>query len=287
MNYKFIFDTSVLDDESVEDLRKAGILSVCNSGRFAFYMTPILLKERLHFTAKGRMPKSAVESIKLLTDLKWQRLFNEPGGPEGIYTQELESKSQAESLFIDHCSIRENLKLILNGGEFVDEARREIDNDFKQWASKKTNNRDAYKLMRTDVTKKLQIDKKLSRKDSNFRSFLELNFEPTAIDKIQRSINSTVPKEKLIEYWRKHKARCPYFNKFVEGWLFIAWHFMAVEQDPKIDPNAYEDIEHLVYLVGLDGVVSNERGFMKIACKALYPDKDFLSISEFISRFKK
>ena len=287
MSYKFIFDTSVLDEKSVRDLRNAKIVSACNSGRFAFYMTPVLLKERLHFAAKGRMPQSAVEPIKLLIDLKWQKLFNEHGGPEGIYTQELEGKSQAEYLFIDHRSIKENLKLILDGGEFVDEAKQDIANDFKQWVSKKYKNRDAYKLMRADVTKKLQTDKKLSRKDSNFRSFLELNFEPTAIDKIRKSINSTVSKDRLVEYWRKHKAQCPYFNKFVEGWLFIPWHFMAVEQDPKIDPNAYEDVEHLVYLFGIDCIVSNEKGFMMTASKTLYPDKDFLLVEQFIMRLRK
>lgn len=286
MSYRFIFNTSVLDEKTVKDLRRAGIVSACNSGCFAFYMTPVLLKERLHFAANGRIPQSAVEPIKLLIDLKWQKLFNGLGGSEGIYTQELEGKSQTEYLFIDHCSIKENLKLILDGGEFINEAKQEIGNDLKQWEVKKEINRDTYKLMRADVNRKLQKDKKLSRKGSNFHSFLELNFEPTAIDKIQKSINSAISKNRLVEYWHKYKALCPYFNKFVEGWLFIPWYFMAVEQEPKIDPNAYEDIEHLIYLLGVDGIVSNEKGFMKVACKTLYPEKDFLPVEQFIKRFK-
>lgn len=287
MSYRFIFDTSVLDEKSVKDLRNAGIVNACNSGRFAFYMTPVLLKERLHFTAKDRIPQGAVEPIKLLIDFKWQRLFNEPGGPEGIYTQELEGKSRTEYFFIDHRSIKENLKLILDGGEFIDEAKQDIANDFKQWASKKNKNRDAYKSMRADITRKLQKDKRLSRKDSNFRSFLELNFESTAIDKIRKSVNSAVSKDRLVEYWLKHRERCPYFNKFIEGCLFTVWYFMAVEQEPKIDANAYDDTEHLVYLIGLDGIVSNEKGFMKAACKTLYPDKDFFSVEQFILRLKR
>lgn len=287
MSYRFIFDTSVLDEKSVKDLRNAGIVNVCDSGRFAFYMTPVLLKERLHFTARGRIPQGGIESVKLLVDLKWQKLFNEPGGLEGIYTQEIEGKSRINYLFIDHCSIKKNLKLIVDGGEFIDEAKQTIADDFGQWASKKNKNRDAYRLMRADVTKKLQKDKKLSRKGSNFQSFLELNFEPTAIDKIRNSINSTISKDRLVEYWLKHRAQCLYFNKFIEGWLFIAWHFMAVERDPKIDVNAYDDTEHLVYLIGLDGIVSNEKSFMKDAHKALYPDKDFLSVQQFIACLKK
>lgn len=211
MSYRFIFDTSALDDKSVKDLRNAGIVSACNSGRFAFYITPVLLKERLHFTAKGSMPQSAVEPIKLLMDLKWQRLFNEPGGPEGIYTKELEGKPRADYLFMDYQSIKNALRLFLNGGGFTDEEKKIIAEDTKQWSAKKKANKVAYKAMREDVTKKLQKNKSFSRKGSNFKSFLETNFEPTAINKIQHSINSTVPKERLVDYWRTNKARCPYF----------------------------------------------------------------------------
>ncbi len=67
----------------------------------------------------------------------------------------------------------------------------------------------------------------------------------------------------------------------------MAWYAMAMEQEPKIDPNAYEDIEHLVYLNSVDGIVSNEKGFMKKACQELFPDKDFLSADEFIGRLKR
>ena len=287
MSYKFIIDTNVLDEESAQRLRDGGIIDACVSGRFAFYVTPILLKERFDFASKGKIPRGAVAPLTLLAELKWQRLFSEPGGPDGIYTKELEGKPRADYLFMDYQSIKNALRLFLNGGGFTDEGKKIIAEDTKQWSAKKKANKVAYKAMREDVTKKLQKNKSFSRKESNFKLFIETNFEPTAIDKIQHSINSTVPKERLVDYWRTNKARCPYFNKFVEGWLFIAWHFMAVEQEPKIDPNAYEDIEHLIYLSGLDGIVSNEKGFMRAACKTLYPDKEFLSVEQFILRLKR
>jgi hypothetical protein len=287
MSYKFIIDTNVLDEQSAKRLRDGGIIDACVSGRFAFYVTPILLKERFDFASKGRIPRGAVAPLSLLAELKWQKLFNEPGGQSGIYTKELEGEPRADYLFVDYQSIKNALRIFLNGGEFSNEEKKIIAEDAERWSAKKKANRLAYKAMREDITKKLQKNKSLSRKGSNFKSFLETNFEPTAVDKIQHSINSTVPKEKLVEYWRKHKARCPYFNKFVEGWLFIPWHFMAVEQDPRIDPNAYEDVEHLVYLFGIDCIVSNEKGFMKDACKVLYPDKDFLSVEQFITRLRR
>ena len=286
MSYKFIIDTNVLDEESTKRLRDEGIIDACSSGRFAFYATPILLKERLDFASKGKIPCAAIAPIKLLAELNWQKLFNEPGGADGIYTKELEGKTRADYLFVDYRAIKNALILFLNGGEFTAEEKKVIADDAKRWLVQKEANKLAYKAMREDVTKKLKKNRSFSRSSSNFKSFCEINFEPTAIDKIQRSVNSTIPKEKLVGYWRKNKTRCQYFNKFVEGWLFIAWHFMAVEREPKIDLNAYEDIEHLVYLGGIDGIVSNEKGFMKAACKALYPNKDFLTVQQLIACLK-
>ena len=172
--------------------------------------------------------------------------------------------------------------------------------------------------MRVEIIKKLQEDKSLSRKGSSFNSFLKLTFEPTAIEKIKNSItevskskgydppsdsldfprergggaisiesrnlsNSKIPKDRLVEYWTQHKERCPYFNKAVEGWLFTTWYFMATEPEPRIDVNAYEDIERLVYLMGLDGIVSNEKGFIKAACETLFPNKDFFTVEQFVT----
>ncbi len=286
MSYKFIIDTNVLSERAADQLVQGGIVSACNSGRFSFYPTPILLTECLKFSVTGKIPPRAIKPLTLLAELKWQRLFNEPGGPDGIYTGELESKPKSAYLFTDYRAVKQNMTLVLNGGEFPDEAKQEMGAYLMQWEGKKVKNREAYKSMRVDVIKQLQKDKSLSRKESNFTSFLRLKFEATAIEKIESSINSKIPKNRLVEYWTKHKERCPYFNKFIEGWLFTAWYFMAVEPEPKIDINAYEDIEHLVYLSGLNGIVSNEKGFIKAACKTLYPDKQFFSVDQFVERLK-
>ena len=199
---------------------------------------------------------------------------------------ELEGKAQSEYLFIDHLAIKENLEAIFKGGEFIEEAKKEIKDENERWTGRKTQNKNSYSVMREDVNKKLRQDKSMTRKESKFETFLEYNFEATAVEKIKESVNSKIPKDNLIEYWKKHKDKCPYFNKFIEGWLFTAWHPMALEQTPKIDINAYEDIEYLIYLVGLDGIISNEKGFMKAACENLFPHKDFLSVDEFAERLK-
>jgi hypothetical protein len=286
MSYKFIIDTNVLCEESANQLIKGGIISACNSGRFSFYATPILITESTNFVTKGKIPLRAIKPLKLLTELKWQRLFNEPGGPDGIYTGELEGKSRTEYLFTDYQPVKQKLAFISNGGQFTDEAKREMSAYLTQRTAEKVKNHESYKLIRADLIKKLQENKSLSRKDSKFDPVLKLRFEPTVIEKIKTSINSNVPKDKLIECWTKHKERCPYFNKVIEGWLFTAWYFMAVEPEPKIDINASEDIEHLVYLLGLDGIVSNEKGFIKAACETLFPNKNFLTVEQFVKRLR-
>lgn len=111
--------------------------------------------------------------------------------------------------------------------------------------------------MREQINDYLRKNPSLTRKGSKFSDFRDSNLENTAIDKIKKSINSNIPKDKLIEFWKKNLNRCPYFNKFVEGELFKSWYFMSSPQDPRIDPNAYEDIEHLLFLNGVDGIISN------------------------------
>lgn len=286
MSYKFILDTNVLKDDSIEKLTSARLQVACSARRFAFYMTPILLKERLDFASKGIIHPGAIKSVRFLLELKWQRLFNEPGGSEGILTKELEGKLQKEYLFIDYSQIRNNLNLILKGGEFIEAAKKKILDDKLRWREKKETNKNTYRLMRDDINQKLKTSS-MSREGSKFSEFRNHNFEETAIDKIRHSINSQIPKDVLVEYWNKHGDSCPYFNKFVEGWLFMAWHVMSAEREPKIDINAYEDIEHLMYLVGVDGIVSNERGFIKTACNELFPGKDFLTVEQIVEKLKR
>lgn len=285
MSYKFVFDTNVIKTESVQKLKEDGLEAACNSGRFAFYFTPVLLKERFDFLLNGTIPETAKEPIQFLLSLKWQKFFNDLNGPEGILTSELEGKLPSEYLFINSSQIRTNLELVLGDGELSDEVGEEVQRDKDRWSGQKQQNRVVYKEMREQINGRLRKNPSLTRKGSKFSDFRDSNFEKAAIDKIQKSINSSVPKDRLIEFWKKNQARCPYFNKFVEGGLFKPWYFMSSQQDPRIDPNAYEDIEHLLFLNSVDGIVSNEQGFMKEACQELFPDKDFMTVGQFINKF--
>lgn len=279
MSYKFIFDTNVLKSEIVQKIEKE-----CYFGKLAFYFTPALLKERLDFLLKGAIPETTKVPIRFLLSIRWQRLFNDLNGAEGIYTLELEGKLPSEYLFTSYSEVRKNLELVLQGGVLSGETRKYVQNAKDGWLEKKQKNCSTFKEMREQINDCLRKNRSLTRKGSKFSDFRDANFEEIAIDKINKSINSQISKVNLIEYWKKHKERCPYFNKFIDGWLFMAWYAMAIES--KIDSNAYEDIEHLVYLNSVDGIISNENGFMKKACQELFPNKDFLSADEFINKFR-
>jgi len=285
MSYKFIFDTNVLKDDSINKFKEAGIIDACSTGRFSFYATPMLLTERLSFADQGKINPKAMSAVQLLFDIKWQRLFNEFGGQEGILTSELEGKCQREFIFRNHKFIKNALGDFFEGKEFNDNAKDIIAADRKRWAMEKENNKNSYKAMWDDIAQKLK-NKKFSKKDSAFDSFIATTFESTAIYKINQSINSKFPKDQIVKFWLAHKDRCPYFNQFIRGRLFTAWHYMASEQTPAIDINADDDIQHLVYLNGVDCIVSNESGFMKKACEVLFPGKDYLSTDQFVERLK-
>ncbi|PIV54716.1 hypothetical protein COY52_00160 [Candidatus Desantisbacteria bacterium CG_4_10_14_0_8_um_filter_48_22] len=74
-----------------------------------------------------------------------------------------------------------------------------------------------------------------------------------------------------------NNSACPYYY----------WYFMVSEQEPHYDPNVLDDIKHLIYLNEVDGIVSNEKGFMREASKTLFPNKDFLTLNQFIERLKQ
>ncbi|WP_454063530.1 hypothetical protein [Candidatus Nitrospira salsa] len=281
MSYKFILDTNVLRDDSVQQLKDVGL---GHSGRFAFYFTPVLLNERSNFLLKGAIPETARKSFEFLLSLRWQRFFNDLNGPGGIYTLELEGKLPSEYLFIPHLQIWKNLTLVLQGGELDQVAKSAVQCERDRRSRQKQQNLILYREMREETTEYLRKNPSTRREGSKFSDFKDANFEKTAIDKIKNSINSQMTKETLIEYWNNKRQRCPYFNKFIEGQLYQAWYAMSTPAEPKIKPNDYEDIEHLVYLNFVDGIVSNEKGFMKDACLELFPEKDFLSVDEFLKK---
>ncbi|MBF0522089.1 MAG: hypothetical protein HQL24_03415 [Candidatus Omnitrophica bacterium] len=275
MSYKFILDSSVIDEKSIDELKAAGLERACLSGKLSFYVTPPLLKECFHFASRGKMPEELKTCIKYLLGFKWQRIFNEISGSEGIYAMELKGKCPSEYLFSPYAYLREGIQNLVQGNEIEDNGKKEIQQYIENWEARKDQNRKVLCEIR---------DMFGSKCNPSFKEYFNSVFETTAIYKIKKSINSHDSKEVIIEYWQQHKDRCSHFNKFVEGELFVIWNAAVTKQ--KLDNNSQDDIEHLVYLNDVDGIVSNEKGFMKESARVLFPDKDYLSLDEFIKLSK-
>jgi len=279
MSYKFIFDNSVLDQSSIVKLQRSRLKELCLSGSLSFYMMPILLEEFLHFIPKGKAPNKLKDILSFIRDLSWRRFYNTVKGPDGIYTMELEGRPASEYLFVPDRNLKQTLQNFCQGGEFQEEDKNAVKEYNQNWKDRKGINRKIFCEIRDNV--KLQ-------KNYTFQNYLENKFEENAIRKIMVSISSAKPKEDLVNYWKSHEQLCPHFNKFVEGEMYVVWYayqYKGVQaQDSPIDTNAQDDVEYLVYLNNVDCIVSNDRYFMKKASKELFPNKDCLSVDEFIEK---
>ena len=281
MDYKFIFDNSVLDQSNIAKLKGTRLIEGCASGALSFYMTPILLEEALHFIPSGRMPQQLVEIFRFIQDLSWSRLYNTVKGSDGIYAMELNGHFPSEYLFAPDKYVRQTVNDLCNGGEAGVDDKEAIKTYNASWKQRKGENREIYREIRDNV--KIQDG-------FSFQDYVQRHIEERSIYKITKSINSTKPKEELISYWKAHKERCPHFNKFVEGEMYIvyyAYRYKGEEaKNNPLDTNAPDDVEYLVYLNDVDCIVSNDNSFMRQAAKELFPQKDFFSVEEFIDRIR-
>ena len=276
LSYKFIFDTSAIDFNNIAKLKDAGIEKYCLNGKLSFYLTPPLLNETADFIPEKPITEKIKSILTFLIDLKHTKIFNEISGSQGIFTKELEGAVQKKDLFTGYNYLVDGLSQIVSGRTFTEEEKEELRKYKNVRKEVKLRNKEAYLEIR---------EKHRPAQDFLFEDFLKLQFENWAIAKINKSINSTKPKHKLVTFWKAHKELCPYFNKFIEGEMFTVWASQQLRDIP-IDTNALDDIEHLVYLTGIDGIISNDRNFMKYASKALFPNKDYLTVDQYIQFLK-
>lgn len=190
----------------------------CQSGQISFYVTPVLLKERLNFLFNpDAVRNNTVETVaRFLCDLKWQRLLRELGGPEGIFTMELEGRTDSKYIFDNRKgNIKHAVTAWLDGKDpLTEEDKQYLRKDGADWLGKKEENKKIYIEGREDVNR--QIKKKFGKlpeeETLKFSSFRDHTFENEAVRLIE-SIESPQPKEELIFYWHNKKHLCPYFNK--------------------------------------------------------------------------
>lgn len=273
MSYKIIFDSSVFDIEALSKLEQSSFKKAIAYGRISFYMTPIFINECLDFISDQKVPQKIISKLSFIHDLKWQRIFNEVGGQEGIYTRELEGELlPSEYLFTPNVWIKKSIHQIIRGGELTQTQKDSINLLRSRLRRIKEEARGVLCQLRGN-------EKPV--KDVSFQDCVSHSFERIAITKIENRIDSRKSKDGLLKFWKSNMHRCPHFNKFVETEVFMLWVALQ-ERDLKIDLNGFEDAEHLVYLNDVDGIVSREQKFMKRLSENIFPNKDYFSIDEFI-----
>lgn len=273
MSYKFIFDTAAIDQYSIKKFQRARLREKCASKQFIFYITPPLLQECLGSIPTNRQNMTNFNPVffQFILSLSIGACFKEINE---ILTAELEDKFSNEFLFEDNPS--EELQAIIKAAavkQLIAPDAADIELVKKKTAG-----------IKDDVGIYLKKERNSSKpKDGGkFSDYLKESFCENSILYIKEHLSSGKQKDVLIEYWQKNKLKCPYFNKFIEGMMFFKW-CMQYRRDMKIDKNGMDDIEHLVYLLGADGIVSEDK-FLKVASQEIFPDKDFLSVEEFIAK---
>lgn len=287
MSYKFIIDTSAASDFGQVEVDI--INRLCQDGTCSFYLTQTLLEERSSFITKPKSewPNTAVQSLKFIGELKIQRTFKQLAGNEGILTNELEGRANGRYFFEPIEATKEIQRKLLGLTEEIipEDVIREIIDFRSTWATEKQLNKERFKAARCEILSDMKKEGQ-QVKNSTFEGVCQNLFEKQAISIINKEINSTKPKQELIKYWQNNRALCPYFNAVVRLKVYTRWHHC--DGSARIDKNEADDRHHLTYLTGLDGIISHETkesSFMKMACKAVFPDKDYLSVTEFIKKF--
>lgn len=280
MNYKFAFDTSAIDSQNVQKLKNAGIKKACESGKLAFFLTPILLEQTLDFLTREKYNTMHIDNIKFLLDLKRQHFLRHLTGENGIFFLELQGQSLKNKIFYDK---KEEEQFINHISVIINDPASINQNDKNQLSDIKKEWKDDFKLIYNEDKLAREEIKKLGRnlgENSKFNYFYKNHFENFINDQL-----SQIEKRQKLTNFSYSKKSCPFFYKFMKGMLYGRWYAM-INHNKKIDKDNVLDIHHLVYLKELDSIISNDKKFMKDACKELFPTKGFLTVDEFIKKIK-
>ncbi|MFH1519995.1 MAG: hypothetical protein ABIE75_05465 [Candidatus Omnitrophota bacterium] len=285
MPYKFIFDTSAIDDNSVSEMENAGIIQACDSGQINFYMTPPLLRECFHFVTTGNVPRKT-EHLEFLIKIRWAGLFNQLNGKDGILNIELVGLPENGYLLLKNSenTFKPEFRNFLKGQKFSAEFREIIKKENADWKSGKNDQMNGAlnkrKIFKRDfkMTKDFPFEQIWEKKGSQIMRHY--------IKGIGKRINPNISADDLIKLWEKQQGECKYLETFIKLHYFQQWKLITPIAEPRRDRNAADDIEHLMYLLYVDGIVSNEKhGFMNNA-KQFFPTKDILSVDEFVKKIE-
>jgi len=243
----------------------------------------MLAEETFGLELIGR-EKEAREQFRYILDITNGRWFRDR---EELFNIELEGKYSHDKYFFlnseEQSYLLNMIRKIVLKGKLGEEDIKVITGRKEKLSVQRENVKSILRGMREDVPRRLKgTGKKLGDISEDFDKFYIANLEKSGEMMIRSKTITVTNKDLLVAEWKRCKERYPYFTAWMKAFLYMEYHAMA-EQNRKIDINAISDIDQLIYLEGLDGVVSDDAGFMKDAFRQLYGEnKQFLSSDQFL-----
>ncbi|QEL56865.1 hypothetical protein [Chromobacterium paludis] len=285
---RVIFDTNAFTPENFELLEKGPLIQLCKMGRIRPIYSHVFLEETFraygHHIKRDDLVKRWIPLITATADrfcddflTIWHReLVQARGIHTNIYLKPRAQRRLIESL-----------------------AHIPLDGTWTAWHDSKPARdiEDQKRTAQRQISKEIRLEVATWRKKVNYSSQRHglpdyhqyLNSE---LDHMGRElINSQVHCHNPIEVayrWSRNKYAYPYFTKFVENILYIAF-FAMTRQSEKIDHNAQADLDLMTHLLRADALVSNEAGFLRSAFDDLWRPKGkvIFTSQEFATFIKK
>lgn len=282
--YKLLLDNSAVKVIHLQKLLQAKLDRLLESGQVDLLVPPILLHERFDFLISVVQHSTILQVANLFLNLKWKGILREINGPQGIMRLELEGDPIGSILYDDEFSskLKEHLKTAMIDPSHLEVSDRKILEDYKRFRCE---------LKDGNLGELEDINQQFKAMTAGQEIIMDEPPFPFMYKYMDREIQRHLPNicsqksvEDLYRYWKNNKNTCPYFNKYIEGFLFVRWYAMKVPGKRHLDKNWLEDLEYLIYLIEADGMVAEEKGFMKEACEALFPNKDFMNVDECTQR---
>ena len=280
---KILLDRSIFHGPKFELLRQTKLSALTKNHTVVIYGNPMLAEETFSLELIGR-EKEAREQLRYILDITNGRWFRDR---EELFNIELEGKYSHDKYFFLNSEEQKRLlnmvRTIVLKGKLGEEDIKVITGRKERLSTQRENVKTILRGMREEVPRRLKrTGKKLGDINEDFDKFYITNLEKSGEMMIRSKTIAVTNKDLMVAEWKSHKERYPYFTLWMKAFLYMEYHAMA-EQNRKIDINAISDIDQLIYLEGLDGVVSDDTGFMKDAFRQLYGEnKHFLSSDQFL-----
>jgi len=267
---KVLLDNSIFSPESIKLLKNSKLADLSRRRIVKIYGNPVLLDEIYNLWPIGRKMemKEYLEYILGVTNERWFR------GIDDIIALELRGKQLANRYFF-YTSAQKNFYVnqitrLLISEQLSRDEENELEGINQGIEFKKTNIHEVCSSLRN-----------LKRTNENFDNFFAESSDNYGEELFSRQLKID-KSDILINNWKQSKDNFPFSTLWIKGIMYITYYARR-ESNKRLDRNANSDINQIIYLRGLDAIVSEEKYFLKSACNQLYGSaKQFLNLKEFL-----